>query len=148
MDGNLFNVTLREASDEARFRPISYSEANIFLLCFSVVCPDTLTNLKERWVPELRRYSPSTPILLVGTKTDLRHSARTVSKLVENGHQPVYEKAGQQLARKVGAISYVECCGLEPEEVTKVMNESVRYSRDHGEKEEKMQSKKEKCTIM
>ena len=60
----------------------------------------------------------------------------------------MYEKAGMQLAQKVGAVAYVECCGLETEEVSKVMNESVRHARDVGEKEEKRSSRKEKCTIM
>eukprot|EP00009_Paramoeba_aestuarina_P004091 CAMPEP_0201524946 /NCGR_PEP_ID=MMETSP0161_2-20130828/25955_1 /ASSEMBLY_ACC=CAM_ASM_000251 /TAXON_ID=180227 /ORGANISM="Neoparamoeba aestuarina, Strain SoJaBio B1-5/56/2" /LENGTH=79 /DNA_ID=CAMNT_0047924613 /DNA_START=418 /DNA_END=657 /DNA_ORIENTATION=- len=79
----------------------------------------------------------------------MRHSARTVSKLVESGHQPLYEKAGAQLAKQVGAASYVECCGLNPDEVMGVVKESIRFAKERATgKEEKAQSRKEKCTIM
>ena len=85
----------------------------------------------------------------MGTKTDLRHSSKIISKLVESGHQPVYEKAGVQLARKVGVANYVECCGLNTDEVMAVLNESIRCSKESvGGKEEKSHSRKEKCTIM
>ena len=148
LDGNVFHLTLYDTPTEhLRNKPTDYGGANIFLVCFSVVCPQSCENVKEKWVPELlKRHSPETPILLVGTKTDLRLNAKMVSELVESGHQPVYERAGMSLARKVGAVNYVECCALDAEEVKRVMDEAVRSARDV--EKEKSLAPKGRCVVM
>lgn len=47
--------------------------SDVFLLCFSIISPSSLENVKEKWVPELRYHCPNTPIVLCGTKSDLRN---------------------------------------------------------------------------
>ena len=148
LDGNLFHLTLYEASyDRFQSKLPACADANIFLVCFSVVSPQSCESLKEKWVPELiKRHSAEMPILLVGTKTDLRLNAKMVSELVESGHQPIYERTGMQLARKVGAVNYVECCALDGEEVKRVMDEAVRSARDV--EKEKSLAPKGRCVVM
>ena len=58
--------------DYARLRPLTYPATDVFLLCFDISSRSSFLNVREYWVPELRRYMPKTPILLVATKTDLR----------------------------------------------------------------------------
>ena len=55
-----------------RLRPLSYTQADVFLVCFSVVVPSSMENVREKWVPEIAHYAPGTPYLIVGTQTDLR----------------------------------------------------------------------------
>ena len=55
-----------------RLRPLSYPGTGIFTLCFSVVDRRSFKSINELWVPELRHHCPNAPILLVGTKIDLR----------------------------------------------------------------------------
>jgi hypothetical protein len=57
----------------------SYAMTDVFLLCFSVVSPASFENVAAKWIPELRHHAPTTPVILVGTQTDLRHDAATVS---------------------------------------------------------------------
>ena len=52
--------------DYDRLRPLSYNNADIFLVCYSVVIPSSLTNVKEKWIPELKEHSSETPYILVG----------------------------------------------------------------------------------
>ncbi len=66
-------------------RPLSYPEADVFLVCFSVASVASFHNVSEKWVPELRHHAPGVPILLVGTKTDLRAGVASVSR---RGQQP------------------------------------------------------------
>lgn len=43
-----------------------------FVLAFSLISHDSLSNVKERWIQELTHHCPDVPIVLVGTKLDLR----------------------------------------------------------------------------
>lgn len=46
------------------------------LLCFSINSPISLRNCRLMWYPEIRRFCPNTPVLLVGCKNDLRYMYR------------------------------------------------------------------------
>ena len=58
--------------DYDRLRPLSYSNAHVFIACFNLTNQDSLTHIEEKWVPELRHYGRKVPIILVGCKKDLR----------------------------------------------------------------------------
>jgi len=67
--------------DYDRLRPLSYPQTDIFLICFSVVSPASHENVKGKWYPEVKHHCPNTPVILVGTKTDLREDPDTINKL-------------------------------------------------------------------
>jgi small GTP-binding protein len=58
--------------DFQRVRPISYNKADVIIICFSLVDKDSLTNACTKWYKEVRLFGPKCPIILVGTKLDLR----------------------------------------------------------------------------
>ena len=62
----------------------SYAMTDVVLICFSVVSPASFDNVAVKWTPELRHHAPAAPVILVGTKTDLRQDAGVVS----SGRQP------------------------------------------------------------
>ncbi len=62
-----------------RLRPLYYPMTDVFLLCFSVVSPTSYENVSANWIRELRHHAPYSPIILVGTKTDLREDPVIVS---------------------------------------------------------------------
>ena len=51
-----------------RLRVMSYLDAHVFLLCFSVTDPASLHNVSEKWLPEVRFHCPSAQYVLVATK--------------------------------------------------------------------------------
>ena len=51
----------------------------------------------------------SVPILLVGTKVDLREDAAAVAGLAERRLAPVTYPQGLAMTRTIGAVQYVEC---------------------------------------
>ena len=65
----------------ARLRQLSYPDADVFILCFSIVSPDSLDNIQQKWVPELSHFAEGVPKLLVGCKTDLRTDEDLIAKL-------------------------------------------------------------------
>ena len=58
--------------DYDRLRPLSYPDTDVILMCFSIDSPDSLQNIPEKWVPEVKHFCPNVPIVLVGNKKDLR----------------------------------------------------------------------------
>ncbi len=58
--------------DFDRLRPLSYPETDVVLICFSINSKDSFTNVFEKWAPEVKHFCENIPIILVGTKKDLR----------------------------------------------------------------------------
>eukprot|EP01083_Nonionella_stella_P214317 772275_1 len=54
-----------------RIRPLSYRDANYFLICFAVNSQDSFNHIKTKWVPEIKHHAPGRGFLLVGLKSDL-----------------------------------------------------------------------------
>ena len=65
----------------------------MFLVCFSVNSTDSLENVKTKWIPEVAHYCPGVPIILVGTKADLREDPEELESLKEKGMWIVEEKS-------------------------------------------------------
>ncbi|MBA0811657.1 hypothetical protein Gohar_003533 [Gossypium harknessii] len=65
--------------DYNRLRPLSYRGADVFLLAFSLISKASYENVHKKWIPELRHYAPNVPIVLVGTKLDLRDDKQFLS---------------------------------------------------------------------
>ena len=47
--------------------------SDVVLICFSVGSQKSLRNCRQIWYPEIRRFCPETPVLLIGCKNDLRY---------------------------------------------------------------------------
>jgi Ras-related C3 botulinum toxin substrate 1 len=75
VDSKQVNLGLWDTSGQQEYRwlrPLSYPMTDVFLVLFSVVSPTSYENVSAEWIPELRHHAPNAPIILVGTKTDLR----------------------------------------------------------------------------
>jgi len=116
--------------DYDRLRPLSYPQTQVFLVCFSVVNPSSFDNVKAKWVPEVRHHCPEVPILLVGTKMDLRSNKDTLKKLEEQGLAPVSTSQGNAQAKDIGAIEYLECSALEQRGLKDVFDQAIRTVLD------------------
>ena len=55
-------------------RSLSYADADVFLVCFGVSDPNSLHNVRAKWIAEIRRHMPDAPVVLCGTAADLRYS--------------------------------------------------------------------------
>jgi GTPase SAR1 family protein len=93
------------------------------VICFAIDSKDSLDNVRTKWITEVHKFrsDPRTPILLVGTKIDLRDSAdpKIRDKLSTGIH-------GHALAKEIGADKYLECSALSQKNVTNVFEEVAR----------------------
>ncbi|XP_075430191.1 rho-related GTP-binding protein RhoA-A-like isoform X2 [Ascaphus truei] len=65
--------------DYDQLRPMSYSDTDVILMCFSIASPDSLRNIPEKWTPEVKHFYPNVPIILVGNKKDLRNDEQRLA---------------------------------------------------------------------
>jgi GTPase SAR1 family protein len=53
------------------------------------VNPASFENVRAKWYPEVRHHCPNVPIILVGTKLDLREDKETIEKLKDKRLAPI-----------------------------------------------------------
>lgn len=90
VDGKPYSLGLWDTAgqeDYDRLRPLSYPQTDCFLLAFDVTRPTSLQNAGTKWIPELEHHCPGVPIVLVGTKSDLRGADgnRNTANVANNG---------------------------------------------------------------
>lgn len=75
---------------------------------------------------QVSHHCPGVPILLVGTKSDLRSDADIQRKLKEQNQTPVTHHQGAALARQIQAARYLECSALNQDGIKDVFSEAAR----------------------
>ena len=122
---NLWDTAGQEEYD--RLRPLSYTQTDIFLICFSVVEPSSFQNVKSKWMPEIKHHTPKdTKILLIGTKSDLRDDPHALDELDEQGAIPVSENEASQLAKSLNLVGYLECSAASQKGVREVFDCAIK----------------------
>jgi len=95
------------------FRPLSYLEADVIIICYSVSDPDSINSVTERWLPEVRHFCPDRPVILAANKVDLRPAENDVTVTSVNRDSPVEyyvsRERGEGVANEVGAVKLIEC---------------------------------------
>ncbi|XP_058197484.1 rac-like GTP-binding protein RAC13 isoform X1 [Rhododendron vialii] len=108
--GSVVNLGLWDTAgqeDYNRLRPLSYRGADVFLLAFSLVSKASYENIYKKWIPELRHYAAAVPIVLVGTKLDLREDKQYLRD--HPNATPIATSQGEELEKMIGAVAYIEC---------------------------------------
>jgi len=129
VDGKAINLGLWDTAgqeDYDRLRPLSYPQTDVFLSAFSVVNPSSFENIRAKWYPEISHHCPNTPIILVGTKVDLREDSATIEKLNTKKQAPINYEQGLQMMQEIGAVKYMECSALTQTGLKAVFDESIR----------------------
>eukprot|EP00035_Acanthoeca_spectabilis_P020341 m.432411 g.432411 ORF g.432411 m.432411 type:complete len:192 (+) comp17430_c0_seq1:266-841(+) len=112
--------------DYDRLRPLSYPQTDVFLVCFSLISPASYENVRAKWYPEVSHHCPNTPILLVGTKLDLRDDPETMKTLSEKRLAPISYAQGLQMAKEISAVKYLECSALTQKGLKSVFDDAIR----------------------
>mmetsp|Transcript_16768 Transcript_16768/g.23192 ORF Transcript_16768/g.23192 Transcript_16768/m.23192 type:complete len:161 (-) Transcript_16768:219-701(-) len=84
VDGSPINLGLWDTAGSNEYntlRPLSYPGTDVFIICFSISDPSSYENVRTKWFPEVSHFNPKTPIVLVGTKLDLRKNEETIEQL-------------------------------------------------------------------
>lgn len=146
VDGKPVNVGLWDTAgqeDYDRLRPLSYPQTDVFLICFSIISPYSFDNVKSKWWPEIQHHAPNVPIILVGTKSDLRNDANMLQQLQAKGLAVISKDQAEARAREINAKMYMECSALTQEGLKAVFDSAIQAAIS------KPKSKpKSKCSIV
>ncbi|XP_058980137.1 rho-related BTB domain-containing protein 2-like isoform X1 [Musca domestica] len=133
------NVSLRlwdTFGDHDKDRRFAYGRSDVVLLCFSIASPISLRNCKAMWYPEIRRFCPDVPVILVGCKNDLRYMYRDETYLSYFGERSTFVRAAlksdlvmpdeaRAVARELG-VSYYETSVFTYFGVNEVFENAIR----------------------
>lgn len=129
VDGKSVQLALWDTAgqeDYERLRPLAYSKAHVILIGFSVDGPDSLDNVKHKWVEEANERCPGVPIILVALKKDLRDDPLAQEEMRKKSLRFITPKEGNDIAQEIGARRYLECSSLTGEGVDDVFEAATR----------------------
>lgn len=106
--------------------------------------PASFENISKKWYPEVRHHCPSTPIILVGTKLDLRDNKDTTEELKKKNQTPISYHQGLAVAEDIRAVEYLECSAFTQMGLKTVFDEAVRAALDPP----LVKKRKRKCLIL
>jgi len=110
-----------------RLRPLSYPESDVILIVFSIDFPVSLANVQDKWYPEVAHFCEGVPLILIGTKIDLRKDETTRRMLGAQGQTAVTPEQGEAVAKEIGA-KYMECSAKTGQGVKDVFNAALKES--------------------
>lgn len=128
--------------DYDRLRPLSYPQTDVFIICYSIISKSSFDNVKNKWYPEIQHHAPGVPIILVGTKADLRNDHNFQQQLQSKGTGFVTRDEAGRMAKEIGAVRELECSALTQEGLKAVFDEAIRAALAKPTK------KKSKCVIL
>ncbi|XP_035550838.1 rac-like GTP-binding protein RAC2 [Juglans regia] len=149
VDGSTVNLGLWDTAgqeDYNRLRPLSYRGADVFLLAFSLISRASYENISKKWIPELRHYAPTVPIVLVGTKRDLRDHKQYL--IDHPGATPITTAQGEELKRAIGAAVYIECSSKTHQNVKAVFDAAIKVVLQPPKPKKSRRRKQSPCTLL
>lgn len=89
---------------------------DMVLCCFDVRNRVSMDNIRDQWQERLGREAPGVPVVLVGTKIDLRDDSKESISVAE----------ARKFAQEMGYVDYVECSALKEIGVREVIEGTAR----------------------
>lgn len=122
--------------DYNTLRPLSYPDADVFIVCYSVERVQSLKSVQEKWIPEIRRFCPDVPILVVGNKKDIRNDRERQGRIKddgnsENSRQLVNFDDAVACAKEFSSHKVIECSAKTKEGVRNVFDTAIRIAIAH-----------------
>ena len=139
-----FNLLISAISSSER---LSYPPEipEVYIFTFSVVNPDSFDAITNNEVENITRDSniSARPFFLVGYQADLRNDAEILKTLSTQGKQPITYEMGEELARRINAVQYLECSSCDVTEIAKVFEEATwAILREFEERQNYLKQKK------
>lgn len=161
-----------------RLRSLSYSDTDTIMLCFSVDSRDSLANVQHKWVGEIADHCEGVKLVLVALKCDLRNTESETTAITpglinqqrthqsgtdlessnrnlggasneNNSDNYITYQEGLAMAKKIGALRYLECSAKLNKGVNEAFTEAARVVlTDDPKGKNSAKDEGSGCTIM
>ncbi|VEU19689.1 DEKNAAC100862 [Brettanomyces naardenensis] len=172
IDGQQVQLSLWDTAGQEEFdklRSLSYNDTDCVILCFSVDSPDSLQNVKNKWVGEVLEHCEGVKMILVALKADLRQTEEddmiggSNNNVIDAQQQQfgtsAYNSDGQlkklvtyeqglAVAKQIGAVRYLECSAIKKRGVNEVFTEAARIALASKLKSAQEESHSHGCIII
>lgn len=91
-----------------RLRRLSYQDANVIIIAYSVDAPESLPNVTDVWAPEVLTYASDAAIIMIALKSDCQ--------------QKVDPLQARHVAESIGALAHINCSSLQMYHVNEVFD--------------------------
>jgi len=95
---------------------LCYKTSLVAVVMFSLTDSRSFFDVEDVWMKELRDEAPNLPVILVGTKRDMRRDRNyfqsSEAKDMTNVSKVISEEQGEAMANSIGAMAYVECSAV------------------------------------
>ncbi|KAM7198889.1 Ras family domain containing protein [Naviculisporaceae sp. PSN 640] len=120
----LFDTAGQEDYD--RLRPLSYPDTDVFLVFARVGSLASYEQVELKWVPEITHHCPGVPFIIVGTGSlDDDKLLDRARQMGQPGRHEDYTRMGHDLAKRLGAVKYVECNAATQWHLKDVFDEAI-----------------------
>mmetsp|Transcript_17513 Transcript_17513/g.19694 ORF Transcript_17513/g.19694 Transcript_17513/m.19694 type:complete len:200 (+) Transcript_17513:19-618(+) len=151
VDGKAVTLSLWDTAgqeDYDRLRPLSYPGTDVFLVCYCLVDPESFENVTKKWLPELKTNAQPVPIILVGTKLDLKGNEEY---LAEKGITPVDSSQGDGVSSSLNLAAHIETSALTQKNLKEVFDTAILQVMNNRKKSGKGGGKDKKkglCSLL
>jgi len=129
VEGHPTDLVIFDTAGDAEYdsiRSLNYPGTDVFLICFSLMSPDSAEGVVKKWVEEIRGKCTNPNVILIGTKADQRNDAAAVAELKKNNSSPITKEQGVQLSEAIGAQKFMECSALTGAGLAAIFEESIK----------------------
>ena len=119
--------------DLGRLRPIAFTNTDCFLICFSLKDRNSLKRAVSKWKAEVKTTAKECPIVLIGTKLDLREDLEERARATSSKEEQeklladcVTTEEAKNEARDARFQGYAECSAKMGKDLNKVFHTAFK----------------------
>ena len=101
-------------------------QSDVVVIVCAIDSPESFKTAEKDLIPKAKTQLPGKPVIIVGTKTDLRKDEGSIQRLAAKNEHPVTLKEGMKLAKRAGIQNYIECSAKELGSVKAVFEEVLK----------------------
>ena len=101
-----------------------------------------------KWHQEIKYHAPGVPIILVGTKEDLRDDEEYKKNMAAKGRKPLTTEEGEAVASAIGACYHTECSPLTQKGLKQVFDQAILQVLQRQEQSGKSDGQGGCCNVM
>eukprot|EP01095_Lingulamoeba_sp_RSL-Kostka_P016350 TRINITY_DN797_c1_g1_i1.p1 TRINITY_DN797_c1_g1~~TRINITY_DN797_c1_g1_i1.p1 ORF type:complete len:198 (+),score=58.54 TRINITY_DN797_c1_g1_i1:38-631(+) len=119
-----------------------YETADLFFVCYSIISPKSLQNIEKKWITNIRALNDQSPVVLIGTKSDLREDEDIIERLNQRDLSPLKIKDGKTTAKNIEAAEFFEASFFDDEDNDLILDQIFEKICKSGLSPEQYYSKK------